>query len=82
MIDLRSYVDNAIFENSKVKVNWQTGDPRRGGLYIVTVQNDNGDKQIEVDSWNRDKKNWDTYRTSVKKVIAWFDFDEIIPYDK
>lgn len=69
MVDLKSF----ILEKSGVKVNWQTGEPKYGGLYLVSVR----EKSVQVDSWNRDKKQWDTYRND---VLAWFDMDEIIPY--
>lgn len=75
MIDLKSL----ILEKSGVKINWQTGEPKYGGLYLVTVQTPY-EKSVQIDSWNRDKKQWDTYKYDVKKVIAWFDMEEIIPY--
>lgn len=51
-----------------------------GGLYIVTVQDPDGSKSIQVDSWDKDKKQWETYKR-VRTAIAWFDMDDIIPYE-
>lgn len=76
MVDLKSF----ILEKSGTKINWQTGEPKHGGLYIVTVLDPDGSKSIQVDSWDKDKKQWETYKR-VRTAIAWFDMDDIIPYE-
>ena len=71
---------NNIFVGRLTKIKWNTNEPIHGGLYIVTVLDPDGSKSIQVDSWDKDKKQWETYKR-VRVAIAWFDMEDIIPYE-
>ena len=58
------------------KIDWQTGEPLEGGIYIVTLSNG----IVSTDVWLDDPRRWYDYDNDRITIIAWCPMKDIQPY--
>lgn len=57
-------------------IDWQTGEPLEGGIYIVTLCNG----IVTTDVWLEDPCRWDDYYNDRLTIIAWCPLKDIEPF--
>lgn len=55
-------------------IKWQTGEPKKGGRYLVQTKHDS----FQFDIYSSFIQQWATY--TKKEVIAWCKLSDIEPY--
>lgn len=58
------------------KIDWQTGTPLDGGVYLVTLCNG----MVTTDVWLADPCRWYDYDNDRLTIIAWCPIKDIQPY--
>ena len=73
---------NPKFSWKSVKFDGNPSENSKTTYCIVTVEKEDGTRELEVARWNKDKNDWLICRTSEKrKVIAYLDINDIKLYD-